>query len=92
MMCPTKRLRAALAPVAVGDAVVRLTSEASGTVLLRGHFTSLIPFDRSSPRSLCFKGGADRQSAQMLRERFCAVMVRNWTGALLTSTSISPRR
>lgn len=48
MMCPTKRLRAALAPV-VGDAVVRLTSEASGTVLLRGHFTSLIPFDSELP-------------------------------------------
>lgn len=44
-MHPTKRLRGALAPVAVGDAVVRLTSEASGAVLLRGHFTSSIPFD-----------------------------------------------
>lgn len=49
MMCPTKRLRGALARFAVGDAVVHLTGEASGTVLLRGHFTSLIPLDSELP-------------------------------------------
>lgn len=39
-----------------------------------------------------FCGGVNRRNCQTLIERFCAVMVRNWTGALLTSTSINPRR
>lgn len=69
-----------------GDALV------SGVLhgLLCDNFAQLIIFDRSVPPLLC--DGANRWNRQMLLERFCAVMVRNWTGALLTSTSISPRR